>query len=84
MIADERKAVDSLYLISWTGTLIEYVLEPHPKTGADKVTDETPLDCTGTPRAQWMLGRYVMILQESRDVINTGTRKYIQYCSDVA
>ena len=56
-VADEKKAVDSLYVVSWGGSLIEYVLEPHVKSGIDKVTDDSPMEVTETARAQWNLGR---------------------------
>ncbi len=57
-LSTEEKAVDSLYICNWLGTLIEYVLEPHAKVGLDKVTDDSPLEATDTPRAQWLLARY--------------------------
>lgn len=55
--ADIERAVESLYIMTWTGLLTEYILSPHAKSGLDKVTDDTPLEMTETPRAQWSLGR---------------------------
>jgi len=57
---EEVRPVDSLYIISWTGVLTEYIITPHAKSGQDKVTDESPLEATETPRAQWFLARYVI------------------------
>ena len=37
--------------------LIEYVLDPHAKSGGDKITDESPVSMTALARAQWPLGR---------------------------
>ena len=56
-----KRAVDSLFLMSWTGMLVEHLLEPHAKCAGDnsKVTDDTPLDCNEIPRAQWLLSRSV-------------------------
>ena len=59
LLLDIERAVESLYIMTWTGLLTEYILSPHAKSGLDKVTDDTPLEMTETPRAQWSLGRYV-------------------------
>jgi len=51
----------SLFVISWHGRLIEYVLEPMADTtkhGA-RVTPETPLVVKATPKAQWLLQRLI-------------------------
>ena len=55
----DKRAVDSLFVISWTGSLIEYVLEPHMKSGTEKATDDSQLDVMATARAQWCLIRSV-------------------------
>lgn len=57
LCADDKRIVDSLFIVNWTGSLIEYLLEPHAKPG-DKVTDECPIAMTASARAQWPLGRY--------------------------
>ncbi|UJR15909.1 hypothetical protein I4U23_002830 [Adineta vaga] len=51
------KACSSLFIISWHGRLIEYVLEPLPDTSkhGTRVTSETPLIVKATPKAQWPL-----------------------------
>ena len=51
--------MDSLYIVSWTGLLMEYVLEPHARLSGEKVNDESPLEVTDIPRAQWSLSRSV-------------------------
>ena len=38
---------------------MEYVLDPHAKVTAEKVTEMSPLEVTTTPRAQWNLIRSV-------------------------
>lgn len=56
--SDERKAVDSLFVASWNGVLTEHVLEPRPKSsGQEKVTEDSAIEMTEAPRAQWTLGR---------------------------
>lgn len=54
---DLDRAIESLFIMTWTGLLTEYVLEPHPKAGLDKLSEESPLEMTESPRAQWSLGR---------------------------
>lgn len=56
-VIDLDRAIESLFIMTWTGLLTEYVLEPHPKAGLDKLSEESPLEMTETPRAQWSLGR---------------------------
>ena len=56
---DRKHVVESLYILSHTGTLVEHILEPHARQGPpEKVsTDDWPLEVTETPRAQWPLSR---------------------------
>ncbi|CAF1211364.1 unnamed protein product [Rotaria magnacalcarata] len=51
------RACGSLYIISWHGRLIEYVLEPIADTSkhGNRVTPETPLILKTSPKAQWSL-----------------------------
>ena len=61
-----KRPLDSLFLMTYTGQLVEHLLEPHAKntghvSGDAKVTDDTPLDLSETPRAQWLLSRSVAI-----------------------
>ncbi|CAF1145037.1 unnamed protein product [Adineta ricciae] len=53
------RACSSLYIISWYGRLIEYVLEPVPDTSkhGTRITSETPLAVKASPKAQWALQR---------------------------
>lgn len=49
--------VESLYVISCYGTLVEHVLEPRPLSTAPKISDDTPLEMATSPRASWSLVR---------------------------
>uniref|UniRef100_A0ABM5ENB1 BCAS3 microtubule associated cell migration factor isoform X4 n=1 Tax=Pogona vitticeps TaxID=103695 RepID=A0ABM5ENB1_9SAUR len=49
--------VESLYIISCYGTLVEHVLEPRPLSTAPKISDDTPLEMMTCPRASWTLVR---------------------------
>jgi len=49
--------VDSLFIVNWTGTLTEYILEPRAKSGLEKVTDESPVEVLARAWAQWPLAR---------------------------
>lgn len=55
--ADEKRAVDSLFIVNWTGTLTEYMLEPRVKSGLEKVTEESPIEVLARAWAQWPLAR---------------------------
>uniref|UniRef100_A0A8D0ATP6 BCAS3 microtubule associated cell migration factor n=2 Tax=Sander lucioperca TaxID=283035 RepID=A0A8D0ATP6_SANLU len=47
--------VDSLYIISCYGNLVEHVLEPRPISITQKISDDTPLELSTCPRACWTL-----------------------------
>uniref|UniRef100_A0A0F7ZCW8 BCAS3 microtubule associated cell migration factor n=2 Tax=Crotalinae TaxID=8710 RepID=A0A0F7ZCW8_CROAD len=49
--------VESLYIISCYGTLVEHVLEPRALCTAPKISDDTPLEMVTCPRASWTLVR---------------------------
>ncbi|KAG7483636.1 hypothetical protein MATL_G00040540 [Megalops atlanticus] len=53
----KQAVVDSLYIISCYGNLVEHVLEPRPISTAQKVGDDTPLELNTCPRASWTLAR---------------------------
>ncbi|ELU13646.1 hypothetical protein CAPTEDRAFT_150615 [Capitella teleta] len=55
--SEDKKPVDSLYVMSWSGVLTEHVLDPRPKSGLEKVTEDSMLEVVEAPRAQWTLGR---------------------------
>jgi len=59
LLAEDKRAVDSLFIVNWTGTLTEYILEPRVKSGLEKVTDESPIEVLARAWAQWPLARYV-------------------------
>ncbi|XP_052377696.1 BCAS3 microtubule associated cell migration factor-like isoform X38 [Oncorhynchus keta] len=52
-----RSVVESLYILSCYGTLVEHVLEPRPISTAQKISDDTPLELNTSPRACWSLAR---------------------------
>ncbi|KAG8451686.1 hypothetical protein GDO86_003757 [Hymenochirus boettgeri] len=45
--------VESLYIISCYGTLVEHFLEPRPLSTVVKINDDTPLEMWTSPRASW-------------------------------
>uniref|UniRef100_A0A8C5LSW5 BCAS3 microtubule associated cell migration factor n=1 Tax=Leptobrachium leishanense TaxID=445787 RepID=A0A8C5LSW5_9ANUR len=49
--------LESLYIISCYGTLVEHVLEPRPLSTALKINDDTPLEMWTSPKASWTLVR---------------------------
>ncbi|XP_078785876.1 BCAS3 microtubule associated cell migration factor isoform X8 [Oryzias latipes] len=49
--------VDSLYIVSCYGNLVEHVLEPRPISTAPKISDDTPMELSTSPRACWTLAR---------------------------
>uniref|UniRef100_A0A3B3R432 BCAS3 microtubule associated cell migration factor n=1 Tax=Paramormyrops kingsleyae TaxID=1676925 RepID=A0A3B3R432_9TELE len=50
-----QSVVDSLYILSCYGNLMEHVLEPRPISTVPKISDETPLELSTCPRACWAL-----------------------------
>uniref|UniRef100_A0AAY4DWR1 BCAS3 microtubule associated cell migration factor n=1 Tax=Denticeps clupeoides TaxID=299321 RepID=A0AAY4DWR1_9TELE len=52
-----QSVVDSLYILSCYGNLVEHVLEPRPISTAQKISDDTPLELFTCPRACWNLAR---------------------------
>ncbi|XP_061246209.1 BCAS3 microtubule associated cell migration factor isoform X2 [Bos javanicus] len=53
----KQVVVESLYIISCYGTLVEHVMEPRPLSTAPKISDDTPLEMMTSPRASWTLVR---------------------------
>ncbi|XP_034061705.1 breast carcinoma-amplified sequence 3 isoform X2 [Gymnodraco acuticeps] len=53
----KQSVVESLYIISCYGTMVEHVLEPRPISTAQKISDDTPLELNTCPRACWNLAR---------------------------
>uniref|UniRef100_A0A3Q4MGA3 BCAS3 microtubule associated cell migration factor n=1 Tax=Neolamprologus brichardi TaxID=32507 RepID=A0A3Q4MGA3_NEOBR len=52
-----QSVVDSLYVVSCYGNLVEHVLEPRPLSTSQKISDDTPLELNTCPRACWILAR---------------------------
>ncbi|XP_063060938.1 breast carcinoma-amplified sequence 3 isoform X2 [Engraulis encrasicolus] len=52
-----QSVVESLYILSCYGNLVEHVLEPRPISTAQKISDDTPLELNTSPRACWTLAR---------------------------
>lgn len=61
LFVDQSKqvVVESLYIISCYGTLVEHMMEPRPLSTAPKISDDTPLEVMTSPRASWTLVRLV-------------------------
>lgn len=53
------KPVESLFIISCHGSLLQYDLDPHhsPMVSKEKVCDDTPIELTVNAKAQWVLQR---------------------------
>ncbi|XP_057695596.1 breast carcinoma-amplified sequence 3 isoform X4 [Corythoichthys intestinalis] len=52
-----QTVIDSLYIISCYGNLVEHVLEPRPISTAQKISDDTALELCTSSRACWTLAR---------------------------
>ncbi|VDI22014.1 Hypothetical predicted protein [Mytilus galloprovincialis] len=52
-----KRVVDSLFVMSQTGMLSEYILEPRAKVGLDKISGDSPLELVVTGYTQWTLQR---------------------------
>ncbi|MGH0166095.1 UNVERIFIED_CONTAM: hypothetical protein FKN15_056256 [Acipenser sinensis] len=66
-----QPVVDSLYILSCYGNLVEHVLEPRPINTAQKISDDTPLELVTCPRASWILGRRTPQWNELQPPFNT-------------
>ncbi|RXM30672.1 Breast carcinoma-amplified sequence 3 [Acipenser ruthenus] len=66
-----QPVVDSLYILSCYGNLVEHVLEPRPINTAQKISDDTPLELVTCPRASWTLGRRTPQWNELQPPFNT-------------
>ncbi|KAM7340527.1 hypothetical protein ACRRTK_001142 [Alexandromys fortis] len=53
----KQVVVESLYIISCYGTLVEHTIEPRPLSTAPKISDDTPLEMMTSPGASWTLVR---------------------------
>lgn len=53
----QKRAVDSLFIISCSGNLVEYFLKPRPAAGIpkEKICDDTPIELEVEANAQWVL-----------------------------
>lgn len=56
---NHKRSVDSLFIISCNGNLVEYHLKPRPATGIpkEKICDDTPLELEVEAKAQWLLSK---------------------------
>lgn len=53
----KQSVVDSLFIISCYGNLVEHTIEPRPITTVQKISDDTQLELLTSPRASWSLAR---------------------------
>ncbi|CAG9856672.1 unnamed protein product [Phyllotreta striolata] len=58
-LAKQPRPVDSLFIVSCHGTLVQYDLDPHQLSHVPKerVSGDTPIELTVTRKAQWLLQR---------------------------
>lgn len=63
IIKQQAKPVESLFIMSCHGTLLQYDLDPHPIASIpkEKVCDETPIALTVQAKAQWVLQRQLHV-----------------------
>ncbi|XP_078722069.1 BCAS3 microtubule associated cell migration factor isoform X1 [Lampetra fluviatilis] len=47
----------SLFVLCSVGSLVEHTLEPHPAVGVTRICDDTPLELSCTPNANWGIAR---------------------------
>ncbi|XP_043574030.1 breast carcinoma-amplified sequence 3 isoform X1 [Chiloscyllium plagiosum] len=53
----KQSVVDSLFIISCYGNLVEHIIEPRPVNTVQKINDDTQLELLTSPRASWSLAR---------------------------
>uniref|UniRef100_A0A4W3JID9 BCAS3 microtubule associated cell migration factor n=1 Tax=Callorhinchus milii TaxID=7868 RepID=A0A4W3JID9_CALMI len=53
----KQSVVDSLFIISCYGNLVEHMIEPRPVNTVQKISDDTQLELVTSPRASWTLAR---------------------------
>uniref|UniRef100_UPI00398E9BC5 BCAS3 microtubule associated cell migration factor isoform X1 n=1 Tax=Pristiophorus japonicus TaxID=55135 RepID=UPI00398E9BC5 len=53
----KQSVVDSLFIISCYGNLVEHTIEPRPVNTVQKINDDTQLELLTSPRASWSLAR---------------------------
>ncbi|XP_078080741.1 BCAS3 microtubule associated cell migration factor isoform X3 [Mustelus asterias] len=53
----KQSVVDSLFIISCYGNLVEHTIEPRPINTVQKINDDTQLELLTSPRASWSLAR---------------------------
>ncbi|XP_038670614.1 breast carcinoma-amplified sequence 3 isoform X2 [Scyliorhinus canicula] len=53
----KQSVVDSLFIISCYGNLVEHTIEPRPVNTVQKINDDTQLELLTCPRASWSLAR---------------------------
>uniref|UniRef100_A0A672KKJ7 BCAS3 microtubule associated cell migration factor n=1 Tax=Sinocyclocheilus grahami TaxID=75366 RepID=A0A672KKJ7_SINGR len=66
-----QAVVESLYILSCYGNLVEHVLEPRPISTAQKIGDDTPLELNTCPRACWNLASRTLQWNELQPPFNS-------------
>ncbi|XP_061536844.1 breast carcinoma-amplified sequence 3 isoform X5 [Phycodurus eques] len=79
-----QTVIDSLYIISCYGNLVEHVLEPRPISTAQKISEDTALELCTSPRACWTLARTLQWMElqppfNSKHPLVLASSK-VQYC----
>uniref|UniRef100_A0A8C1PJM0 BCAS3 microtubule associated cell migration factor n=1 Tax=Cyprinus carpio TaxID=7962 RepID=A0A8C1PJM0_CYPCA len=72
LLDQSRQAVvESLYILSCYGNLVEHMLEPRPISTAQKIGDDTPLELNTCPRACWNLASRTLQWNELQPPFNS-------------
>ena len=60
-VGNKKSMPEGLFIASQNGTLVQYTLEPKPKsiTTTDKVAEDMPVELIATGQLQWTLNRYL-------------------------
>ncbi|XP_067933655.1 BCAS3 microtubule associated cell migration factor-like isoform X2 [Watersipora subatra] len=70
------QASESLYILSDSGDLLQYRLEPSPDGEFDQITDTTPLNLYVITKAKWPLGRTYAHKERPYYSADSGLEKY--------
>lgn len=76
-INKQVKPVESVFIMSCHGMLIQYDLEPHQASNIpkEKVCSETPIELTVTAKAQWLIER----LPSATDLVPPMAPNFFKY-----
>lgn len=79
----QKRPVESLFIMSCQGSLIQYNLDPHPVSTVprERYCDDTPIELSVRAKAQWVLQRQ----STGRDLMLPVMSEYLSYiCHETA